>query len=82
VLGVEAYKANKHLPPITWRHYKPGTIVEVVGGLKGLLRLSGAVEKIWECGGVGEKHPDNDLYLIKVSTTRTIAVEYKNIRGL
>lgn len=82
VLGVEPYKANKHLPPITWRHHKPGTVVSVVGGLQALVGLRGVVSRIWECGGIGTSKPDNDLYLIKLEGGRTLAVEYLNLRGV
>lgn len=80
ILGVEPFLANPYLPPITWAHHKPGVVVEVVAGLAALVGLSGIVKKIWECGGVGEVHPDNDLYIIEVSQARNIAVEYRHLR--
>lgn len=81
---VEAFVPFPGFRPMTWPHFRPGARVRIKA--KGWPYLEawkhgdvGTVEKVCPAGGMYDKNPDDDLYLIRLDNPR---VEGKEVVGL
>lgn len=77
---VEGYRPLPPLRPMTWPHFTLGAQVRIVA--KGWPFLNawkqgdtGTITKVCPAGGMRDKHPDDDLYFVKLDLPRVSGTE-------